>query len=189
MLFSGGILVGTAAPTKIDFWACRRAPGPHRIRPSEPRRPWREQLRRSDLADRAYLELKPDVLADEAERGVPADTPVLAVDHGAAREDDPAVAERVIGRALQLESYQGPAEVSFAGFGLGIQLLRLPDGHAIYGDGGGLHGYACTAFAARDGKQRAVVSLTVAVPDVMQLVPELFEINRAVFCGEKAADA
>ena len=64
-------------------------------------------LRRSGGLDRGDLELEGDFVADQdaagLERGVPGDAVVLAVDDRGALEPDPQVAERVSGRALELE--------------------------------------------------------------------------------------
>src|SRR5439155_21576857 len=61
----------------------------------------------SSVLDRGDLELQRDLVADQdaaaLERGVPGDAVVLAVDRDRALEADALVAERVLGRAFELE--------------------------------------------------------------------------------------
>jgi D-alanyl-D-alanine carboxypeptidase len=71
-------------------------------------------------------------------------------------------------------------------WGLGTTIIRLPDGcgvPAVYGGAGGLPGYNTLAFGTRDGRRRMVLSLNLGAADELQLVPQLIDITRTVFCG------
>jgi D-alanyl-D-alanine carboxypeptidase len=95
--------------------------------------------------------------------------------------------------ATLLEQMLEPSDkghlLGVAGWGLGILELPLPGcgGRPVYGDGGGIHGYVCLAFATRDAHRRVTVSLNTADNDPTSQTQTLIGIAEVAFCGGATA--
>lgn len=82
--------------------------------------------------------------------------------------------------------------LGFAGYGLGIMTLQLPEecgGRTVYGSGAGILGYAGMAFGTRDGQRRVAVSFNTASNDALRATQKLVGITQLVFCGRQATPA